>query len=314
MKLENCSIEKLGFKIGHSTDVDNATGCTVIIALEGANAAVDVRGGGPATRETDLLRCENTIQKIHACVLSGGSAFGLEASCGVARRLGEQNIGFDLRGIIIPIVVGASLFDCSVGNPKAFPDIKMGMEAVDNAQHFDATMGNIGAGTGASVGKFFGFDKAMKTGLGHHAFQLNELIVGAIVAVNACGDVYLPNSQIKLAGARTNQSLYELLSPPARTNTTIGAILTNANLDKAQLTKLAQMSQDAYAHCIRPVHTPNDGDTIFSMTTGKVEVELDLVALLAVEAMEQAIVNAVQYAQAAYGIPSCHEHHFSRKG
>lgn len=305
-----------GFQIGHATNERDATGCTVILCKEGATAGVDVRGGGPATRETDLLDPKNTVQQIHAVTLSGGSAFGLEASCGVMKYLQEKKIGFDLKNIIIPIVCQASLFDCSVQTVTAFPDKDMGYQACLNSESFDDRQGNIGAGTGASVGKFFGFDFAMKTGLGHCALQVGDLKIGAIVAVNACGDVYDPETLSPLAGAYdrnkkmricTEDALiegYEKTQDMSHANTTIGCIITNADLTKTQMNKIAGMTHNAYAQCIRPVHTSNDGDTIFTMTTNKVEANQDLVGVLAIKAMKQAIVNATKMAKAEYGLPS----------
>ena len=304
------------FKFGNATNSMDATGCSVIVAENGATAGVDVRGGGPATRETDLLKSENMVQQIHAVTLSGGSAFGLEASDGVMHYLSEHNIGFDMKGIYIPIVCGASLFDCSVGNVKAYPTKQMGYDACKDAfEHNVIEMGNVGAGTGASVGKMLGFDKAMKTGLGYYAAQLNYLQVGAIVAVNAVGDVFEPNSNTPIAGIYDKEKQTRLFTEdiilnsdmvPSNpiANTTIACIVSNANLSKAQANKLASMAHDAYAHTIRPVHTSNDGDTIFTMCSNKVEADLDVVALMAVKVLEQAIVNACKNAQPAYDLPS----------
>lgn len=304
-----------GFKVGHTTDQENGTGCTVIICEQGAFAGVDVRGGGPATRETDLLNPKNMVQQIHAVTLSGGSAFGLEASSGVMDYLSENGIGFDMKGIFIPIVCQASCFDCSLGNMKAYPHKIDGYNACMNIQENDL-QGCVGAGTGASVGKFFGFDKAMKTGLGQAAFQINDLQVGAIVSVNACGDVFYPNSNEPIATAYDRENKKHIITEEAilaqaeeivsstGMNTTIGCIITNAKLDKAQMNKLASMSHNAYAHCIHPVHTPNDGDTIFTMSTGSVEANIDLVAIMAIKAMEQAIVNAATNATSLFGVPA----------
>lgn len=306
-----------GFKIGHYTNEKDGTGCSVIICENGATAGVDVRGGGPATRETDLLNPKNMVQQIHAVTLSGGSAYGLEASSGVMEYLGEHNIGFDLKGIYIPIVCQASLFDCSVGNMKSYPHKEDGYAACQNIQEEDQ-QGCIGAGTGASVGKFFGFDKAMKTGLGQAAFQINDLQVGAIVALNACGDLFYPNSTNPIASCYDREQKKRIITEDALLqlidhedscgmNTTIGCIVTNAKLDKAQMNKLASMTHNAYAHCIRPVHTPNDGDTIFTMTTAQAEANIDVVAILAIKAMEQALVNAGTCAKSLFGIPSYNE-------
>ena len=189
-----------GFQIGSAQDIENATGCTVILCKEGATAGVDVRGGGPATRETDLLNPKNMVQKIHVVTLSGGSAFGLESSSGVMQYLSEHEIGFDMKNIYIPIVCEACLFDCGVGNSKAYPNKQMGYDACIEAEKNDPKQGNVGAGTGASVGKFFGPQYAMKSGLGFSALQIGPLKVGAIVAVNACGDIFYPNSDKPIAG------------------------------------------------------------------------------------------------------------------
>ena len=306
-----------GFQIGHATDAENATGCTVIIATKGATAGVDVRGGGPATRETDLLDPKNMVQKIHAVTLSGGSAFGLEASCGVMQYLQEQNIGFEMAGLHIPIVCQASLFDLALGNPMAYPDKAMGYAAAKAANKCEGTVaeGNIGAGTGASVGKLMGPQFAMKTGLGTYGLQIGPLQVGAIVAVNACGDVFEPDSAEPLATIlRNNQRIFteeavltmaeQIMVNQCGQNTTIGCIITNANLNKAQMNKIASMTHNAYARTIRPVHTSNDGDTVFAMTTNEVPADQDMVGILAVKAMEQAIARAATQAKGAYGLKS----------
>lgn len=304
-----------GFEIGHAQDETKGTGVSVILCKEGANAGVDVRGGGPATRETDLLDPKNMVQKIHAITLSGGSAFGLEASSGVMQYLSEHKIGFNLGDITIPIVCQASLFDCMVADSKAFPDKQMGYQACLNANQKDTSQGNIGAGMGATVGKVMGLEHMMKSGLGHFAYQIGDLMVGAIVACNACGDVYQPNSKDFVAGLYDFEkhvplntedfilSMQERKTSPHE-NTTIGCILTNANLDKAQMNKLASLTHNAYAHTIHPVHTSNDGDTIFTMSTNTVDVDVDTVGILAIRAMEQAIVNSVKCAKSIYNIKS----------
>ena len=315
-EMKTISINDLkDFKIGHAQNEEKGTGCTVIIAEKGAVAGVDVRGGGPATRETDLLNPKNTVQEIHAVTLSGGSAFGLEASSGVMQYLSEKGIGFDLKDIYIPIVCQASLFDCSVGDVKAYPNKEMGYQACINSEKAQDLQGNIGAGCGASVGKYFGFDKAMKTGLGTYALQVGDLQVGAVVAVNACGDIYEANSNKRLAGAYDYEKKKEidtiqalLDGPESQTNphqnTTIGCIITNAKLNKAQMNKIASVLHNAYAHCIHPVAMANDGDTIFTMTSQKVEADQDIVSILSVLAMEKAIENAAKKAQSAFGLSS----------
>lgn len=308
-----------GFQIGNAQDTENATGCTVILCKEGATAGVDVRGGGPATRETDLLNPKNMVQKIHAVTLSGGSAFGLESSSGVMQYLSENKVGFDMKGIYIPIVCEACLFDCGVANPKAYPNKQMGYDACVNAEKNDPEQGNVGAGTGASVGKFFGFDKAMKSGLGYYALQIGELKVGAIVAVNAAGDIFYPNSNKPIAGIYDQETHTRFFSEDeilkaadqmmhsCGMNTTIGCVITNADLNKAQMNKIASMAHNGYARCIRPVHTSNDGDTIFAMASNKVKADQDLVGIMSVRAMEQAIVNAGTKADSAYGLVSYKE-------
>ena len=312
--------ELTDFKIGHAQDEKGGTGCTVILCEKGAVAGVDVRGGGPATRETDLLNPKNMVEQIHAVTLAGGSAFGLEASCGVMAYLSEHEIGFDMKGIYIPIVSGACLFDCSVADSKAYPTKKMGYQACQNASHELSKQGCIGAGTGASVGKFLGFDKAMKTGLGHAAFQVGDVMVAAIVAVNACGDVYFENSEKPIAGIYDYQKKKRLstldvmfenqpIEESCGMNTTIGCILTNAKLTKAQANKIASMSHNGYARTIRPVHTSSDGDTIFAMASQQVEAQPDVVGALAAKAMAKAIENACLYATPMYGLTTYSEIH-----
>lgn len=307
--------EIAGFQTGQATDTENGTGVTVIISPAGATAGVDVRGGGPATRETDLLDPKNMVQKINGVVLSGGSAFGLEASSGVMKYCREKGYGFGLKEFVVPIVCQASLFDLGCGNPEAYPTREMGYEACLDSEDNHVKSGNFGAGTGASVGKALGFDKAMKSGQGMCAFEIGNLQVGAIVAVNACGDVFKPNSAERLAGIydsatnseiNTEEAILALASSAINTiaeNTTIACIITNADLDQAQMTKLAGMAQNALARTIRPVHTPSDGDTVFAMCTNQVEAPLDVVALMAVKALENAIVDAVESAEDAYGLP-----------
>ncbi|MGM9960859.1 MAG: P1 family peptidase [Allobaculum sp.] len=303
-----------GFQIGQAEDLENGTGVTVIISKEGATGAVDVRGGGPATRETDLLDPKNMVQKINAVVLSGGSAFGLESSSGVMRYLREQGVGFGMKDIIVPIVCQASLFDLGAGSSTAYPDLEMGYLAAKNSEQNVFESGCKGAGTGASVGKLLGFENAMKSGIGSAAFEIGPLKVGAIAAVNACGDVFEPDSTNRLAGIYVKATETEINTEEAALNmatramegmnTTICCVLTNADLDQAMLTKLAGMSQNALARTIRPVHTPNDGDTVFAMTTNKVPADLTLVSIMAVKALSAAIVDAIKSAEPMYGLES----------
>lgn len=299
------------FRAAHFTDTQGCTGCSVFVAEEGAVGAVDVRGGAPATRETDLLRPENMVQQIHAVVLSGGSAFGLEAACGVMEDLAERSIGFKLAGACVPIVCGASLFDLPVGKP-VWPDKEAGRSAAKRA--FEGAgapleQGSVGAGTGATVGKMGLPEQAMKSGFGWAGLRLGELVVIANVAVNAAGNVMAEDGSW-LAGTRGADG--QVMDPfvaamhaqaaavsaeePVE-NTTIGCVLTNADLTKAQATKVAQITHDAYARCIKPVHTTNDGDAIFVMASGEVEAQTDMVGILATEAMERAIRNAIRLTQ-----------------
>lgn len=303
-----------GVKVGHETLSERPTGCTVVLVEEGAIAGVDVRGSAPGTRETDLLAPTNLVEKANAIVLSGGSAFGLDAATGVMRYLDEKGVGFDARVAKVPIVPAAVLFDLAIGNPKIRPTAECGYRAALAATNGPVQEGNVGAGAGATVGKLMGPQRAMKGGLGSAAITLpSGLVVAALVAVNAVGDVLDPNTGRVIAGLRTadGKGLADVRTllrsgavPPPRTgqNTTIGVVATNARLTKTQATKVAQMAHDGLARAISPVHTPADGDTIFALATGAHQgnVELLAVGALAAEAMADAIVRAVH---AATGIP-----------
>ena len=306
-----------GICAAHATNEAAGTGCTVIICPEGATGAVDVRGGAPATRETDLLRPEETVQTLHAVVLSGGSAFGLAASCGVADELERNGIGVDVGVTHVPIVSGACLFDLMCGSTDVRPTYEDGVAAAVAAlaaagNGEPLAQGNVGAGTGCTVGKSAGADRAMKSGLGEAVCEAGDLVAGAVVAVNALGDVYDPDTNEPVAGlldedgklvANTPELLLSMASGVEfiRSNTTISCIVTNAKLTKAEATKVAQMCADAYAHAIRPTHTTNDGDTIFVLATGAVESVPDIVGVLATRALGRAIVNACTSAESAYG-------------
>lgn len=321
--LEPASLSDLpAFRCAHAQNAEAGTGCTVIIAPKGAVCGVDVRGGGPATRETDLLKPENMVQLVHAVVLSGGSAFGLEASCGVMEELAAHGIGFQLGEACVPIVTGACLFDLLVGQ-NAHPDAAMGAaaarEALSPAYAGALTEGNVGAGTGASVGKMLGGEGAMKTGFGMAGLRWGDLTCVALVAVNALGHVTAADGR-QLAGTRDGQggiadpiATFERSLAGAAdanapvTNTTIGCVLTNARITKAQATKTASCTHDAYARAIKPVHTLNDGDTIFAFASGQVETSPDAVSVLATEAMQRAIERAATQAESAYGLPCAKE-------
>lgn len=298
-----------GFTIGTAEDREGLTGVTVILApKEGASAGVDVRGCAPGTRETDLLSPEKTVQKIHAVVLSGGSAFGLEADSGVMNYLAKQGAGFPVGDITVPIVCGAVLFDLSIGSSHAHPDIQMGYLAASRASD-TFPVGCYGAGTGASVGKLRGFAHAMKSGAGYAEFGLpGGLYVGAYMAVNACGEIY--EGDHILAGALSDDdshfiSSHELMMKGFQrhmgTNTSIGCVMTNARLTKAECKAVSGMAHDGYARAIRPVHTTMDGDTVFTMASGKVEAPVDTVGYLAEEAIRLAILDAVRSAESMGG-------------
>ena len=317
-----------GFKFGHFTDRTGGTGCTAIVAPEGATGGVDVRGAAPASRETDLLRPENTVECVHAVLLSGGSAYGLEAASGAAGELEKHGIGLDVGVGRVPIVCSSCLFDLAFGNPQARPTGFDGAMAVREALITPSSLplseGCVGAGTGATVGKLGGPERCMKSGLGARAFQLGPLQMGAISAVNAVGNVVDPATLTPIAGMRAaadgmeivdmEEAMLEMGSqmtmPLDRTNTTISCIVTNAALTKAQCTKVAQMAADAYAHAIRPTHTTNDGDTIYVLASGALGDEassrlpLDLLGLMATRALEAAIVAGCTKATALQGLPA----------
>lgn len=309
-----------GIRVGNAQDTEAGTGCTVIICEKGGCAGVDVRGGGPASHETELLNPINTVNRVHGIVLSGGSAFGLEATSGVMQYLEERGIGFDVGIGVVPIVCGASLFDLTVGSSKVRPDKAMGYQACCNSEKNCIQEGNCGAGTGASVGKYRGMDRAMKSGLGIYCVELENLKVGAIVGVNAIGNVIDSETNKFLAGL-LNEEKTEIISTREEmwkdldinysvlksTNTTIGCIITNAKLTKAQATKIASMTHNGYARAISPVHTSLDGDTIFTLGTGEVEVNIDTLGTLSAYVMEKAIHRAVTQTQSAYGLKSCQD-------
>ena len=289
---------------------------------QGRHGGVDVRGGAPATRETDLLRPEETVQTLNAVVLSGGSAYGLAASCGVAEELERNGIGLDVGVGVVPIVSGACVFDLACGDAHVRPTAEDGAHATRLALAGNGeplARGNVGAGTGCTVGKVGGPARAMKSGLGEGVESVGALVCGAVAAVNACGDVVDSATGAAIAGLRTKDgealasTECEVLSLAAqmplerRTNTTISCVVTNARLTKPQATKVAQMAADAYAHAIRPTHTTNDGDTIFVMATGEVEAQVDVVGVLATRALERAIADGARSATAAYGLPAARD-------
>ena len=308
-----------GIRVGHFTDKGRPTGCTVILTESGAVAGVDVRGAAPGTRETDLLDPKNLVQQVHAILLSGGSAFGLDAATGVMKFLEARGIGYDVGVAKVPIVPAAILFDLAVGDAKVRPDAMAGEQACNNASDRFVTEGNVGAGAGATVGKIFGMSRAMKGGLGTASIKLESgITVGAIVAVNAVGDVFEPSTNKLLAGVRTSDGKKLLGTmeamrsgealPPllGGMNTTIGVVAVDVQLDKAQCQKIAQMAHDGLARTINPVHTMYDGDTIFALSTGKsaATVDVTLLGSLAAEVMAQAVIRAIRTAESITGLPS----------
>lgn len=301
-------------RVGHAHDLNAGTGCTVVISEKGATAGIDVRGGAPGTRESDLLNPVNLVEKIHAVLLTGGSAFGLDAASGVMQFLEERNIGFDVQVTRVPIVCGAALFDLTIGDYRVRPDKQMGYEACGNATDKACAEGSVGAGAGATVGKILGMGRAMKSGLGCHAIQVGALKIGAIVAVNCLGDVIDPQTGERIAGL-LNEDLTGLADTEAvmiqsydnkknlfAGNTTIGIIATNAMLTKSQATKLSSMAQNGYARTIRPAHSMFDGDTIFTMATGHVEADLSVLGLLSARVMERAVISAIKHSRPLFGL------------
>jgi L-aminopeptidase/D-esterase-like protein len=300
-----------GLEVGHFTDLRRPTGCTVIIARDGAVAGVDVRGAAPGTRETDLLAPTNLVDRVHAIVLAGGSAWGLDAASGVVRWLEEQGVGMPVGPARLPIVPAAVLFDLLVGDSSIRPDAQAGYSACEAASRQAPAQGNVGAGAGAAVGKIFGIGRAMKGGIGTASVTVDGVTVAALIACNALGDVIDPDTAQVIAGARTadGKALLDtrraLLAgePPqpliAGTNTTIGVIATDAVITKVQATRLAQMGHDGLARSINPVHTMSDGDTLFALGTGTAGKTLGMMVLgtMAAEVTARAVARAVRAAQ-----------------
>jgi L-aminopeptidase/D-esterase-like protein len=315
-----------GIKVGHAQNISAGTGCTVILCEKGVVGGVDQRGGAPGTRETDVLNPVNLVDVVHAVLLSGGSAFGLNAVSGVMRYLEENKVGFNTGVAKVPIVPAAVLFDLAVGDAKIRPDDAMGYEACKNASREPEKQGNVGAGTGASVGKLYGMRTAMKSGIGSASIQLpGGVVVGAIVAVNAFGDVIDPENNRILAGTRkigqkndpkgkiqfanTLESMSKPLGKMALriatgSNTVIGVVATNAKLTKSEATRVAMMAQDGLARMIKPAHTMLDGDTIFTLSTGRNTIDLSTLGAYASVVVERAILNAIISANDAYGLLS----------
>jgi len=318
--VHNAITDVPGIKVGHYTDKEAATGCTVILCEEGAVAGVDVRGSAPGTRETDPLRPMSLVGQAHAILLGGGSAFGLDAAGGVMRYLEERGYGFDVGVAKVPIVPAAILFDLSLGSSKVRPGPEEGYQACLAASSGQVAEGSVGAGTGATVGKILGPERMTKSGLGTASQRLGNITIGAIVAVNAFGDVIDPESGEVIAGPRNIEQggffrtidimkrIKESKSP-IPTNTTIGVVATDASLNKEQVNKVAQMAHDGLARAIRPAHTMVDGDAIFVLSTGKggEGEDVTIIGSIAAEVVATAIVRAVRQAEGLAGIPAAGE-------
>ncbi len=311
-----------GLRVGHYTYAERPTGCTVILSEAGATAGVDVRGSAPGTRETDLLDPVNLVQEVHAVVLSGGSAFGLDAATGVVRYLRERGVGFPTRAANVPIVPAAILYDLGLGDASITPDADAGYAAAAAAADGPVPEGNVGAGAGATVGKTVGVGRAMKGGLGTSSFEIEDgIVVGAIVAVNCAGNVVDPSTGRIIAGARNDDGtgfvdtrrmrrLRTAGTEAPAENTTIGLVATNAGFTKTEMTKVAQMAQDGLARTIYPAHTPGDGDTVFALATGASEAPAGVgaVGALAAEVLADAILRAVRAAESIPGFPAARDY------
>lgn len=316
--MKEISINEIkGIRIGQVENEKAATGCTVFVSETGMMAGIDIRGGGPAARESQLLNPLMAAEEIHAVILAGGSAFGLGAADGVMKLLEERGIGFDVSVTKVPLVVQSDLFDLTVGDTFTRPDAAMGYEAakiaLDKPNYRD---GNFGAGCGATVGKIAGMDHCMKTGIGSYAVQTGELQIGAVVALNALGDIFDHKSGRQIAGLLTEdkkglrstlEHMKKNITPKENKfagNTTLAVVITNAAFPKSKLCKIAGMAQDGYARSIDPVHTSADGDSIYALSVGNVSADTDLVGIIAAEVVSEAIKRAVFSAEDAYGFIS----------
>jgi len=310
-----------GLLVGHFTSAERPTGCTVITAMQPFAAGVDVRGGAPGTRETDLLKAENLVTEVNALFLSGGSAFGLDTATGISRFLEEQGRGFRVGKTRVPIVCGAILFDLGLGDPKIRPDAQAGYDAARAASASPVVEGNVGAGAGATIGKMLGHRHAMRGGLGSWSLtRADGLQVGALVAVNAVGDIVDPATGRIVAGARKadgsgfadSMMLMRQGSGPFAAegnNTVIGVVATNAKFEKAQCNKIAQMAHDALARCIYPSHMPSDGDAIFAVSTGRFSpagkpIDVGMVGALAADMLARAILRGIDKAETWGAFPA----------
>jgi len=317
--VNNAITDVQGIKVGHYTDKEAATGCTVVLCEEGVVAGVDVRGSAPGTRETDALRMTSLVGRVHAILISGGSAFGLDAAGGVMRYLEERGFGFDVGVAKVPIVPAAILFDLRLGSAKVRPGAEEGYKACLAATDGPVAEGSVGAGTGATVGKIMGPERMTKSGLGTASQRTGNFTVGAIFAVNAFGDVVEPETGVVIAGPRdiekggfigTIEVLKELRESKSLTpiNTVIGVVATDASLDKEQAIKVSQMAHDGLARAVRPAHTMFDGDAIFTLATRREEQgDVTLIGSIAAEVATTAIVRAIREAEGLCGIPAARD-------
>ncbi len=329
-KLHNAITDIPGIKVGHAQDLEAITGCTVVLCEDGAIPGVDQRGGGSATRETDVLKPINhETKKAHGILLTGGSAYGLGAANGVMQYLEEREIGYPMIVAKVPIIPTASIFDLNIGSADDRPTPEMAYQACENASSDPPAQGTVGAGTGATVGKLLGMGQATKGGVGTASVEISEgVLVGAIVIVNAVGDVIDPSTNEIIAGARSlkkgpvkigkgmfadsleimkglvGKTIFGLAS---RANTVIGVVATNAKLSKPYMTKVAQMAQSGVTRTIRPAHTMHDGDTMFALATGKKKADVNIVGAYAAQVFQEAILNAVRSATGIGGVPSISE-------
>jgi len=296
-----------GFRIGNAQDYEAMTGVTAIVFDKPNVCGIDISGGGPAARESYLFTPLAAQQSVTALLLSGGSAYGLAASSGAMKYLEEHNMGYHLGPLVVPIVPQSCIFDLGIGSPFVRPDLQMGYDACVDAENNNAISGNIGGGTGATVGKIFGMARAQKAGIGYYAVQLGDLKVGAVVVVNAFGDIFDYKTAKKIAGAKSEdrkdfvdleEAMYmHQLSAPEKTNTTIGAIITNGDFTQQQMCKIAAMTRSAFGRSINPVGTSGDGDTMYAISVGGVKSDYNIAGTLACRVLSEAINDAVYSAQ-----------------
>jgi len=307
-----------GIKVGHTSDLQGVTGCTVILFQQPATGAIDLRGGGTSTRQIDSLLSHNTFGKIHAILLTGGSAYGLDASSGVMKYLEENNVGLEVGyGMVVPSVPTAVIFDLGIGNGKIRPDAKMGYEACMKAVSSPPAEGSVGAGTGATIGKLLGLNHSTKGGIGTACHEFEDgTIVGVLVVVNAFGDIMSPRNGKIIAGVRENEqsksfsgtvNLFKqgiTFRPEESQNTTLAVVATNAAFSKSELVRIANIAQTGFARVISPVHTVADGDVVIAASTGDKTQDANLVGIIAAELTEKAIIRAVEISESLGGIPS----------